>query len=191
MNDTAASPHASLRNQLLLAMPNMEDSRFAHTVTYVCEHTHEGAMGLVINQPINTDLDDLFEQMGFALDTARRQYPVLRGGPMQQERGFVLHRRGPRWAHTVDLSQDIALTASRDVLEAMASANGPEDALILLGYAGWGAGQLERELADNAWLTVPATPAILFEEPFDQRVRAAAFQLGIDFNLLSAQAGHA
>ncbi|HQQ62859.1 MAG TPA: YqgE/AlgH family protein [Pseudomonadales bacterium] len=183
--------HQSLRNQLLIAMPGMVDGRFANTVTYICEHTREGAMGLVINQPIDTDLDDLLEQMGLELSPLRRHYGVLCGGPVQQERGFVLHRRGKQWSHTVDLGDDLALTASRDVLESMAVAEGPDDALVLLGYAGWEAGQLERELADNAWLTVPATPAILFDVPFEQRVRVAAFQLGFDFNLLSAQAGHA
>lgn len=191
MNGKSSTAHQSLRNQLLLAMPGMGDSRFAHAVTYICEHTDEGAMGLVINQPLTTDLDDLLEQMGMTLDPLRRHYGVLHGGPVQPERGFVLHRRGQRWSHTIELSDEIALTASRDVLESMAAAEGPDDALVLLGYAGWGAGQLEKELADNAWLTVPASPAILFDVPFEQRARVAAFQLGFDFNLLSAQAGHA
>lgn len=190
MTTPTSTPHQSLRNQLLIAMPGMDDSRFAHTVTYICDHSPEGAMGLVINQPLGTDLDDLFEQMGFELDPERRDYPVLCGGPVHPERGFVLHPRGPHWAHTVDLSPDIALTASRDVLEAMAGGEGPVNALVMLGYAGWGAGQLEQELADNVWLTVPASPAILFTTPFEQRARAAASQLGIDLNLLSAQAGH-
>ncbi len=189
MNKTPT--HQSLRNPLLIAMPGMGDSRFAHTVTYICEHTPEGAMGLVINQPVDTELDDLLEQMGFTMNPLRRHYAVLSGGPVQQDRGFVLHRRGSHWSHTVDLADDIALTASRDVLEAMAAAEGPNDALVLLGYAGWDAGQLERELAENAWLSVPATASILFDVPFEQRARTAAFQLGFDFNLLSAQAGHA
>lgn len=191
MSISPPEKHQSLRNQLLIAMPGMDDSRFAHTVTYICDHSPQGAMGLVINQPVNTELDDLLEQMGFDLAPQRKHYPVLRGGPVHPERGFVLHRRGPRWAHTVDLNPDIALTASRDVLEAMAAGQGPDAALVLLGYAGWEAGQLERELADNVWLTAPASLSILFDTPFEQRARAAAFQLGIDFNLLSAQAGHA
>ncbi len=172
-------------------MPGLDDSRFAHTVTYICEHTPEGAMGLVINQPVEAELDDLLEQMGLALDPGRHAHKIMRGGPVHPERGFVLHRAGPRWAHTVKLSEEIALTASRDILEAMATASGPEDALILLGYAGWSAGQLERELAENAWLTAPATPAIVFHTPFEQRARAAAMQLGVDLSLLSAQVGHA
>ena len=191
MSSHQNTSHQSLRNQLLIAMPGMDDERFAHTVTYICDHSPEGAMGLVINQPLDTELDDLLEQMGFELDPQRKTYPVLCGGPVQPERGFVLHRRGPRWAHTVDLAGDIALTASRDILESMAGQQGPEDALVLLGYAGWGAGQLERELAENAWLTVPASPDILFSTPYGQRVQAAAHQLGIDFNLLSSHAGHA
>jgi putative transcriptional regulator len=183
--------HESLRNHLLIAMPGMDDSRFANTVTLICDHTPEGAMGLVVNQPLSLDLDDLLEQMGFDLNPERRHYPLLSGGPVQPERGFVLHRRGSSWQHTVDLDNDVALTASRDILESMSTGLGPPEGLVLLGYAGWDAGQLERELADNAWLTVPSSPAILFDTPFDQRVRAAAFQLGIDINLLSHQVGHA
>lgn len=148
-------------------------------------------MGLVINQPLDTGLDELLEQLGFDPDPARKDYPILCGGPVQPERGFVLHRHGPSWSHTVTLGNGIALTASRDVLEAMAEKRGPEDALVLLGYAGWSAGQLERELADNVWLTVPASAAILFDTPFEQRARVAASQLGIDFNLLPIRAGHA
>lgn len=186
-----AKPHDSLRNQLLIAMPGMDDGRFANTVTLICDHSPEGAMGLVINQPLPAGLDELLEQMGFSPAGERPHYPLLRGGPVQPERGFVLHRRGLHWQHTVDLDEDIALTASRDILEAMATDQGPADALVLLGYAGWGAGQLERELAENVWLTAPVSPAILFGTPFEQRARAAASQLGIDFNLLSTQAGHA
>lgn len=188
---TTDNASESLRHQLLIAMPGMDDSRFAHTVTYICDHSADGAMGLVINQPLDTELDDLLEQLGFALEPSRRDYPVLSGGPVQPERGFVLHRRGPRWSHTIDLGGDIALTASRDVLEAMAAGQGPTEGLVLLGYAGWGPGQLERELADNAWLTVPASSAILFDIPFEERARAAASQLGIDLNLLPTGAGHA
>lgn len=183
--------HHSLRNQLLIAMPNMEDHRFAHTVTYICDHSPEGAMGLVINQSIDTDLDDLLEQLGLTRSASRRHYPVLQGGPVQPERGFVLHRGEKKWSHTVSIGEGIALTASRDILEDMAKNEGPDDALVVLGYAGWGAGQLEREIADNAWLTTPASPEILFETPLEQRVNAAARQLGIDFTLLSTQAGHA
>ncbi|MCC7516512.1 MAG: YqgE/AlgH family protein [Pseudomonadales bacterium] len=188
------SKPSSLRHQLLIAMPGMTDERFAHSVTYICDHSKTGAMGLVINRPIDTELDDLLEQLGLSLHASRQPYPVLQGGPVQPERGFVLHRHttGQSWSHTVPLGQGVALTASRDVLESMANGTGPDDALVILGYAGWEAGQLEREMADNAWLTAPASAEILFETPFDQRAQVAAALLGItDLNLLAARAGHA
>lgn len=186
------APH-SLRNQLLIAMPGMDDERFAHTVTYLCEHTPEGAMGLVINQPLDMEIDDLLEQMSLELAEGRRDYPVLCGGPMHPERGFVLHRStdSRHWHNSLRISNDMVLTASRDILADMAAGRGPKEALVVLGYAGWGAGQLEQELADNVWLTAPASQNILFQIPFGQRAQAAAAQLGVDLNLLPAQAGHA
>ncbi len=186
-----ASSHQSLRNQLLIAMPCLEARPFVHSVAYVCEHTAEGAMGLVINQPSSIEIDELLEQMGLTLDPARLNYPVMQGGPIHPERGFVLHGSGSCWQHTVVLSDEFSLTASCDILEDMAAAQGPRNALVLLGFAGWEAGQLERELGENRWLTAPATPHIVFDVPFASRVQVATLQLGFDFSLLSPHVGHA
>jgi putative transcriptional regulator len=181
-----------LRNQFLIAMPGMHDSSFAHTVTYVCEHSEKGAMGIVINNATPLFLNDIFVQMELTAqkDTLGQQ-PVYAGGPVQIERGFVLHPRGEEWQSTLNISDEISLTASRDIIEAIANGEGPQQFLIALGYAGWGEGQLEAEIAANAWLTVPADSNILFNTPTEQRWIASAQPLGIDLNLISSVAGHA
>lgn len=180
-----------LRDQLLIAMPSLQDSYFGQTVTYICEHSEEGAMGLVINQPIDLTLEQMLRQLNLkpTADTSRQA--IFRGGPVQQEHGFVLHSPATAWTGTRILGGDLALTTSRDILEAMARGQGPEHALITLGYAGWGPGQLESEIAENAWLVAPANHAILFTLPPDQRWNAAARLIGIDMNLISQVAGHA
>jgi putative transcriptional regulator len=181
-----------LTNQFLIAMPTMGDPNFDHTVTYVCEHTEDGALGLVVNRPTGMQLGEIFRQMSLdASDPAAGDAPVLHGGPVQQERGFVIHDQAGDWSSSLEVSAGIHVTTSRDILEAMAEGRGPANALVVVGYAGWGAGQLESEMAANAWLTVPATKEILFSIPFGERWRAAAALLGIDIDQISTDVGHA
>ena len=183
---------AFLSNHFLIAMPAMGDPNFDRTVTFICEHTADGALGLVINRPTNLDLSDIFSQMSANSDEpAVNATPILQGGPVQVERGFVIHDGDREWNSTLRVSDAVRVTTSRDILESMAAGQGPARSLVAIGYAGWGAGQLETEMAANAWLTVPATEEILFDVPFDQRWRAAAALIGIDLDLLSPEAGHA
>jgi len=188
---TPESTTDGLRDQFLIAMPSLQDGYFGQTVTYICEHTEDGAMGLVINQPIDLMLDQMLRQLDLEPTADTGQQPVFRGGPVQPEHGFVLHSPGSGWTGTRQLGGGLALTTSRDILEAIARGEGPEHTLIALGYAGWGPGQLESEIAENAWLVAPANQAILFTLPPDQRWSAAARLIGIDMNLISQVAGHA
>lgn len=181
----------SLRDHFLIAMPGLNDSSFAHTVTYICEHSDKGAMGLVINTATPMQLREIFAQMELQDLADIGDQIVMSGGPVQQERGFVLHPHGSQWQSTLEVSPDISLTASRDIIAALAEGQGPREYLIALGYAGWGEGQLEAEIAANSWLTVPASRDIIFDTPFEQRWAAAAQVLGIDLNLISSNAGHA
>ncbi len=182
----------SLRDHFLLAMPGLRDDNFAHTLTYICEHDENGALGIVINQPLNLSLSDLLRNLEG--ETTVRQAPdiqVMFGGPVQEDRGFILHSAGRNWDHTMAISSGICLSTSRDVLIAIAESRGPAESLIALGYAGWGAGQLEGELAANAWLSGPACPDIIFRTPAERRLLAAAEHMGIDYRLLSGESGHA
>ena len=181
-----------LTNQFLIAMPGLEDPNFFHAVTYICEHNDEGALGLVINRPLDMQLGEILRHV--QLEDAQpesRQIPVHLGGPVQQDRGFVLHDPLGDWEATLKVTDRIGITSSLDILAAIAKNEGPEHALITLGYAGWGAGQLEREMAENTWLNGPANPDILFVTPDEERWKAAAASLGVDLNLLSGEAGHA
>lgn len=186
------SGEGSLTNQFLIAMPAMTDANFAQTVTFIWEHNAEGALGIIINRPLQMKLADVFEQlkMPTPADALGRQ-PVLQGGPVQTDRGFVVHHSGGQWEHTRQISSRIQVTTSPDILDAMARGAGPDTAIVALGYAGWSAGQLEKELVQNAWLTVPADEKILFDTPFEQRWRAAGRLLGVDLATISPQAGHA
>ena len=182
----------SLINQLLIAMPGMLDPNFSTTVTLICEHNDEGALGIVINRPTTLKLGGLFEQLSVEDPNSEvANSPVLSGGPVGTERGFVLH--GPKhfYENTLVVSDEIRLTLSRDVIDAMATGEGPENALVAIGYAGWEPGQLEDEMLANAWLNVPATPEIVFETPFAERWDSAARILGIDITCMSTDAGHA
>ena len=182
----------SLSNQLLIAMPGMADPNFSTTVTLVCEHNSDGALGLIINRPLDLNLAGLFEHLDMPeTDAALASHPVLMGGPVAHERGFVLHNPGDEFESSVRVSPDIQLTLSRDVIDALAAGAGPERSLIALGYAGWDAGQLESEMLNNAWLTVPASPEVVFDMPFADRWSAAAQSIGIDISKMSAHAGHA
>jgi putative transcriptional regulator len=179
-------------NQLLIAMPGMQDPNFETTVTLICEHTEEGALGIVINRPLDLRLEDVLDQLELTAESEEiGATRVLAGGPVGHERGFVLHPGGQEWDATLDVSDEIRVTFSRDILAAIAAGTGPGRSLVALGYAGWDAGQLESEMMANAWLNVTATPDIVFDVPFDQRWQAAARQLGIDITRLASDAGHA
>ena len=183
---------ASLRNHFLIAMPGMEDPNFAHSITYLCDHSEEGAMGLVVNRALDLSYDEIFDHLDITDFPRGNDAAVLAGGPVKTDRGFVLHRScQQQWQSTLSLSEELSLTTSRDILEAMAHGEGPRDALVVLGYAGWGPGQLEREIAENAWLTLPAQPAVLFDLPLERRAHVAALQLGINLDLLSSACGTA
>ena len=179
-------------NQFLIAMPGLTDPHFFHTVTYVCQHSDDGALGIVINRPASMKLGDIFRQMGIKSELPTvLNTPVFSGGPVQQERGFVIHRTCEQnWDSSISTADNITLTSSRDVLEAIAAGKGPSQYLIALGYAGWGSGQLEKEMVENAWLNTPCGEAIIFETPINKRWNAAAGQLGIDINRLTTMAGH-
>jgi len=185
-----------LADHFLIAMPSMLDPVFGGTVVYLCEHNDEGALGVIINKATDMTMDVLFERIDLKLEiapgsTGLDKQPVLFGGPVQVERGFVLHSPQGPYSSMLQVSEDIALTTSKDVLEAVAVGRGPRRMLVTLGCAGWSAGQLEQEIASNGWLTVRADPAIVFDLPIEQRFAAAMKLLGIDPAMLTGVAGHA
>jgi len=182
----------SLTNQLLVAMPALADPHFAQSVTLICEHNEQGAFGIVINKPLTLLWGEVLDQMQLPPgDPVRAAQPVLCGGPVYPDRGFVVHRSGGTWASTHPVSQQVQVTTSRDILLAMAQGDGPPEAFLALGHAGWEAGQLERELLDNAWLTLPLNEALLFELAPALRWEAAWKLLGIDAGQVSLTPGHA
>lgn len=182
----------NLRNHLLIAMPGMGDPNFEHSVSLLCQHDEFGAFGVVINRPMEMTVGELLEQLTIEVRNPHiAGQPALNGGPVQPEQGFVLHNGERCWESTLRICDDLALTSSRDILSDIAKGDGPQDFLLILGCAGWGPGQLEHEIKENAWLTCLATPEIVFNMPYAQRWQGAARTLGIDMNLLSASAGHA
>lgn len=182
----------NLTNQFLIAMPAMTDPNFHGAVVYVCEHGDKGALGLVINRPTELTLGQLFDKIELKLEIAPlREQPVFFGGPVQTERGFVLHQPRGSYSSSLAIGENAALTTSRDVLEDVARGQGPQRMLVTLGYAGWGQGQLEHEVSENAWLTLPANESIIFDTPPEQRFSAALGLLGIDPLHLTGQVGHA
>ena len=182
----------SLRDHFLIAMPAMADPNFNETVTYVCKHDEAGALGVIVNRPGDMSLAEMFAQLKLDLaDGTLGAAPVLRGGPVEPERGFVLHRSETPFEATLAVGPEIKLTSSPDILAAIGNGYGPDPALVALGYAGWGRGQLEAELSSNTWLTVPANPAIIFETPFEQRWTAALGLPGVDIRRITHYAGHA
>ena len=189
-----ATSSLNLANQFLIAMPGMLDDNFAGTVVYVCEHSDKGALGLVINKPIDIDLKSLFDKVELELrrEELGRQ-PVFFGGPVQTERGFVLHegQGEDAYSSTLSIPGGLAMTTSKDVLEALAGGAGPKRLLVTLGCSGWSPGQLEDEIGRNGWLTVDADPAIIFDTPAEQRYGRALGLLGVDPRMLSGEAGHA
>lgn len=182
----------SLRDNFLMAMPHLEDPNFAGSLSYLCDHDDNGTMGVIINHPLELTLDALLEQLDLdADDCPSRDMPVYYGGPVHKERGFILHRGDSQpWDSSLQVADNVALTTSMDILQAIAAGHGPENFLICLGCCGWQAGQLEKELMDNTWLTVEARPEVIFDLPPEQRLNAAAGILGVDLNLLSSQVGH-
>lgn len=184
--------NVNLTDHFLIAMPSLEDSFFAKTLTYICEHNEQGALGLVVNRPTTLSVEELLKQLGISPKAASSaDSMVLLGGPVQIDSGFVLHQPIGSWKSTLSANTTTGLTASIDILQAVADCQGPEKMLVTLGYSGWSAGQLEQELAQNAWLTVPASAQILFELSTEQRLPAAMQSLGIDFSNLSNEVGHA
>ena len=186
----------NLTNQFLIAMPGIGGDTFAGAVIYLCEHTDKGALGLVINKPIDIKLKNLFEKVELSLDRVDlAESPVYYGGPVQTERGFVLHEQidgdGSRFNSSLRIPGGLEMTTSKDVLEALSSGIGPTKILVTLGYSGWGAGQLEEEMGRNSWINVEAQPEIIFNTPVEQRYDKALSLLGIDPAMLSADAGHA
>ena len=209
-----AADDLSLKNHFLLAMPGLASSYFGGSLIYVCEHNEDGAMGIIVNRPSPVSLVELMTRLGMDKGVTPAHIPVLEGGPVGGERGFILHSlrdlsslREPDsdrdvesvreyMEHALFLGGCMLLSSGRNILEAIAAGNGPQEYLMALGYAGWAGGQLEEELADNAWLTCPdydldMVHEVLFHTPFHQRVQRAAASLGIDFSLISGQAGHA
>jgi putative transcriptional regulator len=181
----------SLKNQLLIAMPALQDPHFVQSVTLICEHNDEGAMGIIVNHPLELSTIDLLEHMEIPCEQSHNTNRVLAGGPVQTDRGFVIHRTEKLWKSSIQLDQDIAITTSSDILHAIGQEEVPNDAFVALGYAGWGPGQLEQELLSNSWLTVPLTAKILFETNIEARWKAAASSLGFDISQLSYFSGNA
>lgn len=182
----------NLTHHFLIAMPGMADPNFARSLTYICEHNDQGALGVVVNRPTDMTLASLFEQIDMPLQSAAMAaQPVYFGGPVQTDRGFVLHRPVGGWLSTLAVRDDVGLTTSRDILQAVSEGSGPCSLLVSLGYAGWAAGQIEDEIARNAWLTVAAAPEVIFELPPLDRLEAALRLLGVDPAMLCEEAGHA
>ena len=184
--------YANLTHHFLIAMPNMVDPNFSKSLTYICEHNDKGALGLVVNRPAEMTLGSLLEkvEIGGKID-AWRNLPVYHGGPVQTDRGFVLHQPVGAWQSTLALNGIAGLTTSKDVLQSLATQTAPDKMLVALGYAGWSPGQLEQEIKQNGWLTVEANLDIVFDLPPEARLNAAMGLLGISFANLSDQAGHA
>jgi putative transcriptional regulator len=181
-----------LANQLLIALPSLADPNFSRAVALICQHDADGAMGLVVNRPSEYTLGDVLEQMGIAGgDPHLLERRVLAGGPVHPERGFVLHDGEARWDSTLQIADGLYVTTSRDVLEALARGDGPVQSTVVLGCAGWGAGQLEQELSENTWLTADSDPELLFSLPLDARWHAAAGRIGVDLNRVTDYSGHA
>ncbi len=186
--------YPGLVNQFLIAMPELQDPNFSRTVTLICQHDANGALGVVINRPMEQlTLQDILDQFDLSSPASDSPIgaPVYLGGPVQQQLGLVLHEGIGEWGSTLKISDELGLTSSRDILESMSTAQGPNHALLTLGYAGWGAGQLEDEIQDNAWLSVEADCEIIFRTPPKERWQAAAAKIGVDISQLAPGVGHA
>ncbi len=181
-----------LSNHLLIAMPSLRDPNFERTVIYLCEQRDEGAVGLIINRPMQFSLSLIFEQLNIdPIQVEKNRVPLMFGGPIQPERGFVVHRQLGQWRSSLLLEDEVTVTTSNDIIRALAIDQGPKDVLVTLGYSGWEANQLNKEIADNDWLVCPSRPEILYEVPFEERWEYAGLTLGIKMNQLTMGAGHA
>jgi putative transcriptional regulator len=182
----------NLSNHFLIAMPSVLDPVFGGSVVYLCEHNERGALGMVINKPTDMTMDSLLARLNLKPEiNALAARPVMFGGPVQEDRGFVLHTPVGKFSSMLQITDEIAFTTSKDVLEAFASGSGPERLLVSIGYSGWSAGQLEQEISSNGWLTVAADPKVIFDMPIEMRYSAALKLLGIDPMMLASEAGHA
>jgi putative transcriptional regulator len=181
----------SLVNQFLIAMPMLDDSYFGRTLIYMCEHDQEGAMGLVVNREADITIKQVLSELDLETETPETEKKVLIGGPVQTDRGFVLHNDSQKWSSSLNLSEQITVTTSKDILNSIGNDQGPNKYLMALGYSGWSAGQLEQEIADNTWLTVNADPQLIFDTPIEKRWEKALEVLGISIEQLSTVAGHA
>ncbi|OEE65323.1 hypothetical protein A1OO_01415 [Enterovibrio norvegicus FF-33] len=186
----------NFKNHFLVAMPSMLDDRFKHSVIYVCEHNEDGAMGLVINQPIDISVANMLEQIEVEREShvthpVSLDQPVLFGGPVSEDRGFVLHKNRQEFGSSIQLSDALTVTTSKDILSILGTNDEPEQFIVALGYSGWDAGQLEQELAENSWLTIEADPTVIFDTPINERWEKALKQLGITALNLSSDIGHA
>ncbi len=184
--------NAYFQNQFLVAMPGLEDPNFNHSVALLCEHNDQGALGLIINRPTDLKLADMLEHLKLPHAALGASGPIVYwGGPVQQERGFVVHTGPDRWESTLNIGEKLFITTSRDILDGIGKGEGPADYIVILGYAGWGAGQLEDEVLQNSWLNTPVDRAILFQTPIGERWRDATRLLGVDVTQLAGAAGHA
>lgn len=182
----------SLANHMLIAMPSLTDPNFERSVIYVCENQEQGSVGLIINRPMTYPLGFVFEQLNIEpINVEKNALPLLFGGPVQPERGFVIHRPLGGWRSSLSITDEVTVTTSNDIIKAIATDTGPKDVLVTLGYAGWGEHQLEKEVLDNAWLVCPYKPELLYEVPFTERWQYAASLIGVDINRLCSDAGHA
>ena len=183
----------SLEDQLLIAMPQLDDPYFANTVTYLWKHTGEGALGIVINKPLSISVADIFDELEIVCsvdDTPFKNRMVLAGGPVEKDKGFIIHDADVDWNSSLRIGERFSLSTSRELLQDIANGKGPDNYLVALGCAGWDAGQLEREVTENAWLTAPATAGLIFSEDFEHKAARAAAQLGVELSQLSPDAGH-
>ena len=182
-----------LENQFLIAMPQMLDSYFTNTVTYLWKHNEEGALGIVINKPLKACVADIFAELDILCsteDSLFRERPVLAGGPVERDKGFIIHDAGQQWESSIEVTPEITICTSRTILQDIAKGSGPENYLVALGCAGWEAGQLEREITENTWLTTPANAELIFSDNYNGKAEAAASLLGIDLQQISPEAGH-
>lgn len=189
---TTVTTGDDLTGHFLIAMPSLNDVFFNHAVTYICEHNETGSFGIIINQETGMTLNQIAREMKITTDNEyNKDQAVFFGGPVDQGRGFILHRPRGKWQSSLDVKNNITLTTSKDILNAIVNGEGPDDCIVALGYAGWAAGQLDDEMAANVWLSCPADVQIIFDTPIEERWKAAAKLIGIDFSLLSNEAGHA
>jgi len=181
-----------LTGHFLIAMPSLNDGFFNHAVTYICEHDETGSFGIIINQQTGITIKQIANEMNIKTDdNYNKDQSIFIGGPVDQGRGFILHRPTGEWQSSLQVKNDVTLTTSKDILQAIVNNKGPEDCIVALGYAGWAAGQLDNEMAANIWLNCPADEQIIFNTPTEERWKAAANLIGVDISLLSSDAGHA